>query len=138
RYMLACTYLAIGDRKSYDELLPKSFEGEHSRNAFGGSFYSYLRDMAIALNVLIETDPDNPQVPEMVRHLSEQLNHKEWINTQEAAYSFLALGKYMKRINTGETITATISDGANPMARYDGKDLKLKKGIAGKSLTVSV
>jgi len=138
RYLLACTYLAIGDRKSYQELLPKAFEGEHSRNCLDGSFYSYLRDMAISLNALLENDPDNEQVPEMVRHLSMQMNRSEYINTQEAAFSFLALGKYMKRLNTSEKITATISAGGKTIGAYEGKDLVLKKGIAGQSLNITV
>jgi len=138
RYMLACSYLAVGDRKSYDELLPKSFAGEHSRNSFGGSFYSYLRDMAISLNALLETDPENVQVPEMVRHLSIQLNRKEYINTQEAAFSFLALGKYMKRLSNDTKSTATISAGGKTIATYSGKDLTITKGIAGKTLGITV
>ena len=138
RYMLACTYLAAGDRKSYDELIPKSFSGEYSRNAFGGSFYSYLRDMAISLNALLETDPDNIQITEMVRHLSIQINSKEYINTQEAAFSFLALGKYMKRLNSDGKSTATISAGGKTIATYNGKDITIKKGIAGQTLGIAV
>ena len=138
RYMLACTYLAVGDRKSYDQLLPKSFEGEYSRNEFGGSFYSALRDMAISLNVLMEVDPDNPQVALLVRHLSRELNKKEWISTQEAAFSFLALGKFMKRIRAGGKVTASLSMNGKALPSFDGKDLVLKKGIAGQSVKVEV
>ena len=42
----------------------------------------------MALNVLLDTDPDNPQIPIMIRHLSQQVNKEEYLNTQEAAYSF--------------------------------------------------
>ena len=138
RYMLACTYLAIGDRKSYSELLPKAFDGEHSRNSFGGSFYSYIRDMALALNALLENDPDNIQIPELIRHLSIQVNKNPYLNTQEAAFAFLALGKYMKRINTSEKVTGTISAGGKTLASYNGTDVILKKGIAGQSLNITV
>ena len=138
RYMLACTYLAVGDRKNFDELLPKSFEGEESRNCLGGSFYSYLRDMAISLNVLLEVDPDNIQIPELVRHLSQQMNKKEWINSQEAAFSFLALGKYMKRINTSEKISATIKSNGKTISSFNGKDIILTKNKVGRNLDVNV
>ncbi len=137
RYQLACTYLAVGDRKSYDELLPKAFEGEHSRNCFGGSFYSYIRDEAIALNALLENDPDNPQVGTMVRHLSQQLKKSHYLNTQERAFTFLALGKFMKR-QSENPVTATISANGKQLAKFEGKEIRLTKGIAGQSLTMNV
>jgi uncharacterized repeat protein (TIGR01451 family) len=137
RYQLACTYLAIGDRKSYDELLPKAFEGEHSQNCFGGSFYSYIRDEAMALNALLENDPDNPQVGIMVKHISQQLKKSHYLNTQERAFTFLALGKFMKR-QSENPVTATISSNGKTLASFDGKDVTLKKGISGESLNVHV
>ena len=138
RYMLACTYLAIGDRKSYDELLPKAFEGEFPSTYFGGSFCSYLRDMALSLNVLLEVDPENPQIPELVRHLSQQLNKKQWINTQEASFSFLALGKFMKRLNKSEKVSAAISVNGKTISNFDDKDVRITKNIAGESVQVAI
>ena len=136
RYMLACTYLAIGERKTYEQLLPKAFEGEQSKHSFGGSFYSYLRDEALALNVLLDVDPDNVQIPIMVRHISQQLNRMDYINTQEAAYSFLALGKFTRRLSK-ENVTATISVDGKVVGDFKGQELVLKKGIAGKTLNVT-
>jgi uncharacterized protein YfaS (alpha-2-macroglobulin family) len=137
RYLLACTYLAVGDRKSYYELLPKSFEGERSRNCFGGSFYSYVRDEAIALNALIENDPDNPQVGMMVRHLSQQLKKDRYLNTQERAFTFLALGKFMKHQRENKVTAAITVDGI-PVDSFTGKDIVLTKNISGKSVKVNV
>jgi len=136
RYMLACTYLAIGERKTYEQLLPKAFEGEQSKHSFGGSFYSYLRDEALALNVLLDVDPDNVQIPIMVRHISQQLNRMDYVNTQEAAYSFLALGKFTRKLSK-ENVTATISVDGKVVGDFKGQELVLKKGIAGKTLNVT-
>ena len=137
RYMLACTYLAIGERKTYEQLLPKSFDGEKSKHSFDGSFYSYLRDEALALNVLLDVDPDNIQIPIMVRHLSQQLNKTDYLNTQEAAYSFLALGKFMRRISQ-DKVTATITADGKTIGNFNGPELVLKKGIAGKNINVNI
>ena len=137
KYLLACTYLAIGDRKSYDELLPKAFEGEYSRNCFGGSFYSYTRDEAIALNALLENDPENPQVGMMVKHITQQLKKSHYLNTQESAFTFLALGKFMKR-QSENPVTATISTNGKSIAEFVGKEIKLTKGITGQSITINV
>jgi hypothetical protein len=38
RYMLAASYLAVGDRKSYNELLPGSFTGEESSGVLEETF----------------------------------------------------------------------------------------------------
>ena len=137
RYMLACTYLALGDRKSFAALIPSAFQGEQSKRSFGGSFYSYLRDEAMVLNVLLDTDPENSQIPILVRHLSQQLNKDEWINTQEAAYSFLALGKFTRKISMIKA-NADVTMNGQSIGKFTGTELVLKKGIAGKSVTVNV
>lgn len=137
RYMLACTYLAIGERSTFEKLLPKSFDGEQSRNCFDGSFYSYIRDESLALSVLLDVDPDNVQIPIMVRHLSQQVSKETYLNTQEAAYSFLALGKFMRRVSQ-EKVTANITVDGKSVATFNGADVVLRKGMAGKKVMVSV
>ncbi|HKR06329.1 MAG TPA: alpha-2-macroglobulin [Bacteroidia bacterium] len=136
RYLLAASYLAVGDRKSYNDLLPGSFAGEESVRSFGGNFYSYVRDEAISLNALLETDPDNPQVAVMVQHLSQQMNKRYWYSTQERAFSFLALGKFAKH-NSGNTVTATVSTDGKTIAQFKGDDLVIKKDIANKNVTIT-
>jgi uncharacterized protein YfaS (alpha-2-macroglobulin family) len=137
RYMLACAYLAIGDRKTFDQILPKTFEGERSINCTGGSFYSYVRDEGIALNALLENDPENTQIGGMVRHLSSQLEKKYYLNTQEQAFAFLTLGKFMKRQNENQ-VTAVIKSDGNVLGNFDGKEIVLKKNIANKNITIDV
>ncbi len=136
RYMLACTYLAVGERKTFEELLPKSFEGERSINCFNGSFYSYIRDQAIAMNVLLDVDPDNIQIPLMIRHLSQQINNSTFLNTQEAAFSFLALGKFMRK-NVSNDITANLTIDGKSIGSFSGNELVIKNGLAGKTITVT-
>ena len=135
KYLLACTYLSIGDRKTYDELLPKAFEGERSQNATGGSYYSYVRDMAMTLNALLISNPDDPQVGLLVRQLSNELKKRNWLNTQERALSFLALGKFSRQ-TAQSTITATITTDAGKSYNFDGKDLVLRKGLVNSTVEV--
>ncbi|MBK6839193.1 MAG: alpha-2-macroglobulin family protein [Bacteroidetes bacterium] len=137
RYMLACTYLAIGDRKNYSILIPGAFQGEQSKNAFSGSFYSYLRDEALVLNVMLDTDPENPQIPILIRHLSQQVNKQEYLNTQEAAYSFLALGKFSRKVSATQ-MSADVSINGKSIGKFSGSELVLKKGIAGQNVSVTV
>lgn len=107
RYLLSATYAVAGDKKNFKELLPTSFIGEESVPQTGGSFYSPIRDEAIALNVLIDVDPGNPQVPVMAKHISDKLKQRSWYSTQESAFSFLALGKLAKAAGKS-TVTGEI------------------------------
>lgn len=126
RYLLAATYKLLGDTQSFNELLPRSFEGEKSVNALGGSFYSYLRDLAISLNMLIETDPNNPQIGTLSRQLSEQMKAARYLNTQERAFGLLALGKVSRQANQS-TITAKLTMNGNTLGNFDGKTLVLNR-----------
>ena len=53
RYLLSAAYATAGDKKSFTAMLPSSFAGEESVAQTGGSYYSDVRDEAIALNALI-------------------------------------------------------------------------------------
>ncbi|MFT4661453.1 MAG: hypothetical protein ACI8XB_001730 [Patiriisocius sp.] len=126
QYLLAGAYQLIGDEKSFYEVLPKSFEGERSNQSTGGSFYSYIRDEALSLNVLMDTDPENPQVPIMVKHVSEQMSSKRYLNTQERLFGFLAMGKFARK-NNGNNVRAKVKNGGEVVADFKGKMITLDK-----------
>ncbi len=108
RYMLAAAFVLSGEPRQGKEVMPPAFAGEKPNNSFGGSFYSYIRDLAISLNVLVDVDPNNQQVGIMAKQLSEQLENAYYFNTQENAFSILALGK-LARLSNNTNATATIT-----------------------------
>jgi len=124
KYLLAASYALIGDDQKFREVLPGSFSGEISKRVFGGSFYSYIRDEALALNVLIEADPDNPQIGQMAKHLTNAMKTKRYLNTQERVFGFLALGK-LARKNAKSNITAKITSNGKKVADYNNTTLTL-------------
>jgi uncharacterized protein YfaS (alpha-2-macroglobulin family) len=119
RYLLSAAYAVSGDKRSYNALLPASFSGEESVKQSGGSFYSALRDEAIALSTLVDVDPGNAQVPVMRKHVSDRLKSERYLNTQERAFSFLALGK-IARSEAGSTVTAEIKSNGKTISKVDG------------------
>lgn len=137
KYLLATTYLLMGDRASYQRLLPTAFAGERSETMLGGSFYSFIRDEAIALNALIEVDPQNNQIGIMARHLSQQLRTSRYYNTQEVAFGLLALGKLAKKANAS-TATATVYADGKKIADFNGPSLTLGNEVAGKKVRIDV
>jgi alpha-2-macroglobulin len=119
RYLLAAAYATAGDRKSFTAMLPASFSGEESVPQTGGSYYSDVRDEAIALNALIDVDPGNAQIGTMVKHVADKLKARRYLSTQERAFSFLALGKHAKAANNS-TATAEIKVNGKTIAKVDG------------------
>ncbi len=119
KYLLAGAYALSGDNARYQSVLPASFSGEISEREFGGSFSSPIRDRAIALNVLLEANPDHPQIPTMIKHLSADMKSSRYLNTQERLFGFLALGK-MARQNAATNATATLSANGQNFASFDG------------------
>lgn len=97
RYVLACTYLMLGDRATYRKLLPTTFRDERYRAFDGGSFASPLRDLALSLYALVVAAPDDPQTGTLARRLSKQVMQEQNLSTQEHAFAVLALGRLAQR-----------------------------------------
>lgn len=128
RYLLSASYATAGDKKSFTALLPATFSGEESVPQTGGSYYSDVRDEAIALNALLEVDPGNSQVPVMARHVADKLSNRRWLSTQERAFAFLALGKLSRSANQS-TATADVKVGGKVVAQVDGGQWRGDKAV---------
>ncbi|HSC36759.1 MAG TPA: hypothetical protein VLD19_02765, partial [Chitinophagaceae bacterium] len=137
RYLLSAAYSVAGDKSRYKELLPSSFTGEVSVAQTGGSFYSDIRDEGIALNALLDVDPNNPQVGTMSRHVVNKLKQRTWYSTQESAFGFLALGK-IARANNKSTVTATISVNGKTVGNLSSGAVKLSaKQLGGNEVDIA-
>ena len=124
RYMLSAAYALAGDRRSFQQFLPASFSGEEPNTQTGGSFASDIRDESLALDVLADADPANPQLPIMARHVTDKLKSRYWFSTQELAFSVLGLGK-LARQAAGSSVTAEVEVDGRKIASMDGNPLKL-------------
>ncbi len=120
KYLVAASFALKGDKKKFYAMLPKGYVSEKTEPAFNGNFYSDFRDMALVLNTLLETDPQNTQINYMAKQVAQTLISKPYLNTQENVFGFLAMGKIAKAANKGN-VTATISSNGKVIANYDGK-----------------
>ncbi len=94
RYLLAGAYALMDNRSAYSQILPNEFNAEETERLTGGCFDSSIRANAIMLNVLLEIDPTNLQIPIIVKYLSQ--NADRMYSTQDRAFSFVALGKALR------------------------------------------
>lgn len=136
RYMLGAAFAQIGDESSFKQLIPKDYILENTVKETGGNFASPIRNLAIALNSLVESDPQNLQIPKLARVLSQAVKNTRYLSTQESVFSFLALGKIAKR-NGASNVTATLMADNRQLASFTGADLSLSKDIAGKTINIS-
>jgi len=137
RYLLSAAYAIAGDKARFKEILPASFSGEVSVPQTGGSFYSDIRDESIALNVLIDVEPGNAQIPVMSNHVVEKLKQRTWYSTQESAFSFLAMGKLARAANKS-TVTATITANGKTAATLSSGSVQLTaKQLAGNTVDIA-
>ena len=135
RYLLSAAYALAGDRRSFSEFLPASFAGEESVTQSGGCFASDIRDESLALDVLVDADPGNAQIPVMARHVMDKLKQRTWFSTQELAFSVLGLGKIARQA-AGSSVTADVEVDGHKVGTMDGNPLKLTtKDLGGNSNT---
>ncbi len=123
RYLLSAAYAVAGDRKSFAAMLPSAFTGEESVPQTGGSYYSDVRDEAISLNALIDTDPAHSQIAVMAKHVADKLKTRRWLSTQERAFAFLALGK-LSRSAAKSDVSAEVKVNGKTIAKVEGGQWK--------------
>jgi len=126
RYLLATAFYRVGDTKSYNALMPKRFVDTSRGRQSGGSYASPIRNLALVLEALVDTDRDNLQIPTLARQLSGAIRQSPYLNTQEASFAFLALGK-LARQNAGATVTANVLAVGKSLGSFTGADLLLKR-----------
>jgi len=142
KYLLGAAYALSGQKQKVAEIIPDKFAGEESKTTFGGSFYSYIRDLAISLYALQEINPEHPQVPVLARMLSEKMRSTRYMNTQEKAFGILAMGKIAARANKTKANATLTANGKNignsngedisvNLEKYMGQAIKLKVSGTG-------
>jgi hypothetical protein len=123
RYLLAGSYALMGRWNTYYEIIPNAFTPERTDRLTGGSFDSDIRANAIMLNVLLEVEPANKQIPLIIKYLTQ--NADRMYSTQERSFAFLALGKAAS-LNADANVTVDILVDGKSINKYSGKDLTVK------------
>ena len=93
RYQLAAAYGLAGRPEAGRELLRSAGEeAVRDYRELGYTFGSELRDMAIVLDAQLALGDTTAAARQALR-LAEQVGSRQWLSTQEAAFTFVALGK---------------------------------------------
>lgn len=125
QFQLAGAFALSGDVKMALSMLPDSVDLEKKgRQDTGRNFDSPVRAQAIMLDVLIEVKEDHPAIPELVESLTDAASKKQrWGTTQENAFAFLALGKFLKK-QSHQKFTGTIMQNGAHFANFDSTGIQ--------------
>jgi hypothetical protein len=133
KYLLAGAYALMNQWNSYYELIPKNYSPENTDRLSGGSFDSEARANSIMLNVLVEVDPSNTQIPFIVRHLAGMMDRI--YSTQDRSFAFLALGK-ASRIGENSDVNVDVFADGKKFDTFNGKDKTFSLPANAKSVTL--
>lgn len=96
RLYLSLAWVASGRKDLASELMPASLPPLRDKWQGGGNIGSPVRDRAMFVNTLLSLEPDNAAIPAAV----QQLANAKWRNTQDVAFASMAIGKYLRKIQT--------------------------------------
>ncbi|MEX2115923.1 MAG: alpha-2-macroglobulin [Bacteroidota bacterium] len=136
QYLLAGAFALSGDRKAFLELLPPEFVTEEAQRTSGGNFDSPIRANALVLNILLETDPANPNIARYMDYLSNRYKSLYWYSTQDNAFTLLAFGK-AARMASAAKIEGIVNVGGKEFV-YKGGNQKFDVVPFGKTVTFSM
>lgn len=136
QYLLAGAYALSGDRKTFNELLPSEFVTEEAGRTSGWTFDSHIRANALILNVLFDTDLNNPHIPQYLEYLSRSYKNEYWYSTQDDAFTLLAFGK-AARMASSTKIEGTVSVGGKNFS-YKGNNQKFDIEPYGKNIVMTM
>lgn len=109
RTLLAGAYLETGNQGAAFELLHTAPAFDDARRDSGGNLGSGLRDRALAALILLGTMPDDPLLAELTTRISADLSRDGWCSTQETSLAFMALGKYLSRLDDSRPFAGTLT-----------------------------
>lgn len=93
RAFLSVAYLVAGDRAEAVALRSGPLPLAAPETESGETFRSPAREDAVLLWALLEVDPIDPRIPELLDRLKRYRVDGRWATTQENAFALLALGK---------------------------------------------
>ncbi|MBO6522591.1 MAG: hypothetical protein JJ971_02090 [Balneolaceae bacterium] len=111
KWRLAAAYVLIGQTEAANKILEGATTSVPDYKELSGNFGSSLRDKAMILETLSLMNR-REEATVLARDISVQLSSKRWLSTQTAAYSLIAISKFLDRFNTsGEMIASFILNG---------------------------
>ena len=104
-WRLASAYILAGKNDAAEQLVANLSTEVKDYREFGGTFGSSLRDKAMLLDALTLLN-DQENAFEMLQSISQELNDRDWLSTQTAAWCLFAAAHFSEEFYTANNETA--------------------------------
>ena len=111
KYHLAAAYAVAGKASTAKEILAKQFKTERSFS-YTVSYYSAIKERAIMLQTYCETNQQEKAFA-TAKQIADYVNSDQWMSTQTAAFSLVALSQYFNKFKPSADIACSYT--------YNGK-----------------
>ncbi|MCF6357106.1 MAG: MG2 domain-containing protein, partial [Draconibacterium sp.] len=103
-WRLAAAYVLAGQPEAAEKLVNNLTTEVKEYAEFGGTFGSALRDKAMILETLVLLNKKEDAF-EMLKNISEDMNRKNWLSTQTAAWCLTAAANFAEKFYKGDAET---------------------------------
>ncbi|QGY42892.1 hypothetical protein GM418_04245 [Maribellus comscasis] len=103
-WRLAATYVLAGQPEAARELINSLTTEVSDYQEMGGTFGSALRDKAMILETLVLLK-DKKEAFRMLQNISDEINKRDWLSTQTAAWCLNSAGTFAKAFYKGDSET---------------------------------
>ena len=131
RAFLGGAYAAQGDSGAIEELLKGLNDVEQVERQTGGNFNSTIRNRAILLLAILDVNPDDHRVPELVDRLSRDAQINQFWTTQESSFALLAIGEFIKKQSQSAPYAGKIYLGTKELAVFNSEKMLNVSDIKG-------
>ncbi|QIA07769.1 alpha-2-macroglobulin family protein [Draconibacterium halophilum] len=104
-WRLAAAYILAGRKDAAEQLVANVTTQVKDYREFGGTFGSSLRDKAMLLEALTLLN-DQENAFEMLQSISDEMNEREWLSTQTAAWCLFAAACFSEEFYAGDNETS--------------------------------
>jgi uncharacterized protein YfaS (alpha-2-macroglobulin family) len=131
RAFLAGAYASQGDTGAFDDLLAGIKDVEQVERQTGENFNSTIRNRAILLLAILEVNPDDSRVPELVDRLSGDAQINQYWTTQESSFALLAIGEFVKKQYQSDPYSGKVYLGDKEIGSFSSDKMLTLTGIQG-------
>ena len=137
RALLAAAYAATGNPKLIDSLAANIKDADEVARQTGFNYDSQIRNRAMLLLALLDTNPGDPRIPNLVERLTREIAINPWWNTQECGFTLIALGQLAHAQHAIAPYQGTVFVDGKPIGDFTSKTIAFRH-IRGRNIEVKM